>query len=360
MKTMNTKLRSLLLAIFLMAVVNVGLVSAQTDPLAALPASDAVAFVDARRILNELVPQILAKDPTTLAKMMGALNELKTKTGVNVLGIERIAAGVRLLGPLKGGPPKKEDVGVAIIVQGDFNPNGLIEFLKIEGKGKQGEETYGGRIIYSEPPPAPPRTRTERATMAVTVLDANTLVIGDLPQVRATIDAAGGTGRVDSTLIELAQRNTTALIGMAGNIPPSFTESLTANAPKDPMAQSIVKLITSIRQIFSSIGSTQTDFNVITGARFSSTEQAQGVSGMLQGLRQMVSGQIPDPKIRDIFNALQITTQNDEVQIRADIKNEVVQEFISEMMKANKPSAKSAAPAKKTTKSRRGRRRRGR
>ena len=358
---MNTKLRSLLLAIFLTAVVNVGLVSAQTDPLSALPASDVVVFVDARRIMNELVPQLLAQDPATLAKMMGALNELKTKMGVNVLGIERIAAGVRLLGPLKAGPPSKEDVGVAIIVQGDFNPNGLIEFLKTMGKGKQGEETYGGRIIYSEPPPTPPRKRTERATPAVAVLDANTLVLGDLPQVRATIDAAGGTGRVDSALVELAQRNTTALIGMAGNIPSSFTESLTANAPKDPMAQSVVKLIASIKQIFASIGSTPTDFNVITGARLSSAEQAQGVSGMLQGMRQMVSGQIPDPKIRDILNALQITTQNDELQIRADIKNEVVQEFISSMMKkANQPGAKSAAPAKKTTKSRRGRRRRGR
>jgi hypothetical protein len=361
MKTMNTKMRSLLLAIFLTIVVGGRPTSAQTDPLASLPASDVVMFADARRIMTEFIPRVLAKDPATLSKMMGALNELNAKTGVNVLAIERVVAGVKLLGPV-GPNTKKEDVAVAIIVQGDFNPGKLIEFLKIQGKGQQSEETYGGKVIYSEPPPAPPRTRVERATFAVTVLDQNTLVLGDLPQVRATIDAASGTGRVDPALVQLATRDASSLIGMAGNVPPSLAEGMKIHAPKDEMAQGIVKLVSTIKQIFASIGSTPTDVNLIMGARLSSPEQAQAVSDMLLGIRQQVGAKLPDPKAREMLNALQITAQNDEVQLKADVKTEVVQDLVASMAKANQPGAK-AAPAKatkKTTKSRRGRRRRGR
>jgi hypothetical protein len=359
MKTMNTKLRSLFLAIFLTMVAGVQLVQAQTDPLATLPASDIVMFADTRRILNEIVPRILAKDPGTLGKMMATLNELNTKTGVNVLAIDRVAVGVKLLTGNIRTNVKKEDVGVAIIVRGDFNPDRLIAFLKSEGKGKQSGETYGGKVIYSEPPPTPPKTRVERATFAVTVLDANTLVLGDLPQVRATVDAASGNGRVDAALVQLATRDSSSLIGMAGSLPQSVVDDLRSSAPPDQMSQGISKLIASIKQIFASVGATATDFNVITGARLSSPEQAQTVSDMLLGIRQQVSKEIPDQKVRALFDALQISAQNDEIQIRTDIKDEVVQDFLVSMMKENR--AAKSAPAKttkKTTKPRRSRRRR--
>jgi hypothetical protein len=361
---MNTKLRSLLLAILITLCVSTSLVSAQTDPLAALPTSDVVLHIDARRIQTEIIPRLLANDPATLAKMTAMANEVQTKTGVNVLGIDRIVIGFQLLGPLKPGF-KKDDAGIAIIVSGNFNPSGLIEFAKREGKGKTGEETYGGKVIYSEPRPDPPRVKSERETAAVTLLDANTLVLGDLPQVRAAIDAASGKGRVDAALVQLAMRDSSSLIAFAGNVPPSLAESMMANAPSDPMAQGMMKLIATIKQIFASVGSTPTDFNMIMGVRLGSVEQAQSISDMLLGIRQQVGSQIPDPKARDILNTLQITAQNDEVQIRADVKNEVVQSFIAEMMKEKKKEAATAAkPAttktKKSTKSRRGRRRRSR
>ncbi|HKR02115.1 MAG TPA: hypothetical protein VJT09_15660 [Pyrinomonadaceae bacterium] len=359
---MNARLRSLLIATLLTILAGAAQVFAQTDPLSALPTSDVVIFVDSRRIMTEIIPRVLAKDPATLAKLTGALAEVNQKTGINILSIERIVCGVRLLGPV-GPKTKKEDVGITIIVRGDFNPEGLIAFLKKEGKGKQHEETYGGKIIYSEPPPDPPRTRTERATVAVTVLDPTTLVIGDLPQVRATIDAAAGNGRVDEALVRLATRDSSAVIGMAGNVPPSVAEDLRQGAPSDEMAQGILKLVGMIKQIFASIGATETDFNIITGMRLGSPEQAQSISDMLLGIRQQVSAKLPGQNERDLINSLQISAQNDEVQIRADIKNEIVQDLVASMAKPGKQTTTmKATPGKPrtTTKSRRGRRRRGR
>lgn len=366
---MNTKLRSLLLANILTTLVSINLVSAQTmqtpamaanDALAALPVSDAVAFADVRRILTEIVPRLFARDPALLAKMMGAADEVKKKTGVNILSIERVALGVRFYGPV-GPNTKKEDVGVVIIVRGDFDPNLFITALKRETKGRVTEETYGGKIIYSEPMPAPPKKRSERETPAIVVLNSNTIAVGDLAQIRATVDVDPlmGTGRVESALVELAIREPSSLIGGAINVPDSLKKGLSESAPKDEMSQGIVKLVGGIKQAYNSLGATSTDFNLIAGARFESPEQAQSISDMLLGLRQQAAPHIPDVKIRGLLDSIQITAVNDEVQLRMDVKNEAVQEFIAEVMKEEKAKAAkpATAKAKPTTKSRRARRR---
>ena len=319
-------------------------------------------FADVRRILTEILPRLFASNPAALAQMAGTLNEVNTKTGVNLLSIDRVAVGVRFLGPLFPHPPK-ESIGIVVIVHGDSSAGAVVGFLKREMKGKFTEENYGGRVIYSEPPPAPPRKRTERATPALAMLDASTILIGDLPQVRATIDAAGGNGRVDSSLVELATRDANALVGAAVNVPDSVKQGISETAPKDEMAQMVVKLMSSIQQSYSSVGATATDYHFILGARFGSAEQAQSVGDMLLGLRQQANSFISEEEIRGVLNGLQITTQGNEVQIRADIKNEVVQDFAASMMKDNKMEAAGAAAkpapakAKKTTKSRRGGRR---
>lgn len=359
------------MAIFLTTVMSVGLVYGQTvqtapavdDPLAALPASDGVMFIDVRRLMMEIAPRLLAGDPATLAKLTAALNEASTKTGINLLSIDRVAVGVRFLGAIAPNLPK-DSVGVVVIVRGDSHASSVIEFLKREMKGKLAQETHGGIVIYSEPPPTPPKKRTERSTPAMAMLDANTIAVGDLPQVRATIDAAAGNGRVDSALVQLATRDPGALVGVAVTVPENVKQSFSASVPKDEMAQSIVKVLNSIKQNYASLGATATDYNLLVGARFGSAEQAQSVGDMLLGLRQQMGSAIPDQKIRSLLDSLQITAQGDEVQIRADIKSEVVQQFVASAMKEKKKEGADAAAAKsapvkakRTTKSRRNRRR---
>jgi hypothetical protein len=365
LKMMNIKLRSLLLTIFLTAIVSVNFVSAQTtppaaipsgDPLAALPASDVVGFVDLRRILTEIAPRIFAKNPAMLVKLTTALDEVQKKTGVSILSVDRIAVGLRFFGQIMRNV-KKEDVGIVVLVHGDFDASAFIAALKRETKGKVAESTYGGKIIYSEPMPAPPKKRGERETPAITVLDANTLAIGDLPQVRAAIDAGTGTGRVDSSLVQLATRDSGTLVGSAANVPDSIKQTFGEKAPKDEMAQGIVKLVNGISQLYVSLGATQTDFNISLGARFASAEQAQSAADMLLGLRQQAGSQIPDAQARALIESLQITAQGDELQIKSEIKNEVVQGLVASIIQDNEPKKATPGKARPTTKSRRTRRR---
>lgn len=326
--------------------------------LSSLPASDVVVYVDLQRILTEIIPRLLAKDPATLARMTAGINEVKTKSGVNILAIDSVVVGVKFVGTLTH-QMKKDNLGVVIIAHGDFDANALIAFLKHETKGKAHEETYGGKIIYSEPQPAPPKKKTERETAALTLLNANTVAVGDLPQVRAAIDAFTGKNQVDPALVQLAERDSSSFTGMAGNVPASLIQDLHESAPpNDQMAQVINKAIEGLKQIFGSIGASPTDFNVITGVRLSSSEQAASLGDTLLGLRQQALAEIQDQETRDLINSLQITAQGDELQIRADIKNEVVQGIVAPMIKGE-PEVKPSQPVnKQPVKHRRGRRRR--
>lgn len=374
---MNMKLRSLLLAVFLTALFGSTLVSAQTtpppandDPLAALPVSDVVAFADVRRILTDAVPRLLAKDPATLAKMMGVLNEVRTKTGINILAIDRVAMGARVLGPL--GPEfKKENIGVAIIAHGDFDANALIAFAKHETNGKLAEQPYGGKIIYSEPPPEAPRKRSERETPAFSVLDANTLLIGDLTQVRATIDAGGGTGRVDASLIQHASQNSNALFGWAVSLSPALAETATAGTLPDELSRGAVKfLMSTIKELFASFGTTPATFTAVFGIRLCDADQAQSLGEMITGARKQFGsmGGGGDPEIRVLLDNIQVSAQGSVLQVRAEIKDEVLQNLITSAMKKPKmaeegpPRQVTPAPTKPKSPAKRrssGRRRRG-
>jgi hypothetical protein len=347
---MNMKLRSLLIAVSLFVCMNATVVCAQGtqatssyDPLTALPTSDVVAFANVQRILTEIVPRVMMKDPATLLKMTTALNEVYTKTGVNLLSIDRIAAGLQFVGPTTHAM-KKENLGIAIIVHGDFDVNKFIAFLKQETNNKGSEESYGGKTIHIEPRPAPPAIKLERQTAAFTFLDDHTIVVGDLPQVRATIDAASGKGRVDSSLVQLATRDPNSLIGLAGNVPPELIKDLQSTASSDPTEQAISKILTGLKQVFASFGATQMEFDAITGARFENEGQAQSLSDLLLGLRQQAAANVDVQEIRDLLNAVQVTAQGDEVQIKANLPNSDVQDFVASMMKEEGPKVEPKKP----------------
>jgi hypothetical protein len=339
---------------------NVVVASAQTtqaasasDPLGLLPSSDVVAFVDIKRVLTEISPRILAKDPATLAKMTTALNDLNNKTGINLLAIDRIAVGVQFVGAVKRNL-NKNDVGVAIIAHGDFNVDKFIAFIESEMKGKGRHETYGGKLIHIEPAPKPTEKKSERETGALTFLDAHTIVVGDLPQVRATIDAAAtGKGRVDPLLLQLATQDATTLIGLAGNMPPSVAQELSASAtPGDEGEEAIAKVVANIRQVFLSITPTPTAFNAIVGARMGSAEQAQSMVDLLFGIRQQTVPYIEDKTARDLLNSVQINAVGDQVRLSDSIPNEVVESFAASLIKESQPDSKSNAKTtvtKKTT-----------
>lgn len=344
---MKTRL-SLLLAVILLTVwMNGASVSAQTtqgatasDPLQELPASDVVAFADMRSIFAT-IQRLLVKDPETFSRMMGQVVELYQKTGINIVGIDRVAVGVQFIGANMRNM-NKENLGVVFIVHGVFDSKRFIAFIEKDAKGKGRHETYGGKLIHIEPAPKPSEKKSERETGALAFLDDQTLIIGDLPQVRATIDAASGKGRVDPALIQLASQDANALIGMAGNVPASLTEDLSKSAtPGDEAEQAISRIVVNIKQVFSSITENPAAFNVVLGARLNTAEQAQSLVDLLFGIRQQTVPYIQDQTARDILSKIQITAQGDQVRLSDSINKEMVQNFVIKAIKENQSAEKT-------------------
>ncbi|HJU54307.1 MAG TPA: hypothetical protein VJ715_07045 [Pyrinomonadaceae bacterium] len=355
---MNTKLRSLVLSLLLTAAVSVATVSAQTatpaatttttttapaesGALSALPASDLVIYANMRRIMTELAPHIMAHDPSMLAKVMGAIEMVKAKTGVNVMGIERVAVGLRLLGPI--GPEfKKENLGIVIIAYGDFDANAFTTFAKAETKGKMSEQTYGGKIVYSEPAPEPPKTKSERERPAFAVLDANTLAIGDLVEVRAAVDAAAGTGRLDPALARLATEDENALVGVGVNFSPAVAQHLGASVGPDEVVRAGVRLLVStVKQMSLSAGVGPGTFNMTMGMRFCDAQQAQGVGDVLKAVHRKVAAD--EPKVRGLLEGVQVTTDGSDVRVRAEIKGEALRS-LGQMFADKREGATTSPP----------------
>lgn len=355
---MNTKRRALLPALLLLtALTPAVVVRAQTtahasvsDPLTMLPASDAVLVIDHSRILNEAIPRILGNDLTPLAKVFAAGEEFKTKTGIDPRTISRIAVGVRFFNP-QVVPDKinKKDFGVVIIGTGDFNPSKFVDFMRSEGKERVHEETYGGQTVYTldERPKGVTQPKPDVEIPALTVLDANTIALGDLGQVKATIDAKGGNGRLSSDLVALATRNSNALISLAGNVPPNLAANFmpkgqSGNDEADKAFGKFFDALASIKQLYVAVGMTPTGIDALLGARLGSTEQAQSLGDMLIGARQQYAVFIEDKMVRDLINDMKISAEGDEVQLRAELPQTVIAMMLSNARK------KETAPAVST------------
>ncbi|HEX8176109.1 MAG TPA: hypothetical protein VF543_13395 [Pyrinomonadaceae bacterium] len=245
--------------------------------LGMLPASDAVAFLDARRTLTEVMPQAFTNDATTLARINQEIDKFREHTGTDARAIESIAIGVRL----KGGTMRSEFV--TGLVRGQFSASdaitGGLAKAKAQAEAKKRtfkwkEEQYEGTTIYAE----------DRAgAFSMAAVDSNTIAFGDLSGVKAILDVRAGKGaRVDSSLVELATLNASAVAGFAANVPASAAQKFMGG--DDSGAP-----FNSIRQIYGSADAAGSLGTLSVTLRSETGEQAQALAEKLTSLKQLAS-----------------------------------------------------------------------
>src|SRR6185503_14811491 len=88
------------IAILILAAVSAGQTRRPASPPSLaltryLPASDAVAIVEVKRMLNETVPGIFAGDAAKLAQANAEVDKFKSKTGIDLRTVDRMTIGVR-------------------------------------------------------------------------------------------------------------------------------------------------------------------------------------------------------------------------------------------------------------------------
>jgi len=102
--------KSLIFSIVLVATVQVTAFAQRTRSataskvslMSSLPESDAVARVKVKRVLDEVMPKVLANNPAKLAEVNASIANFKTKTGLDPRQFEEVALGVRYTYPSEG------------------------------------------------------------------------------------------------------------------------------------------------------------------------------------------------------------------------------------------------------------------
>lgn len=251
--------------------------------LAAFPDSQAVLFVNVRRIVGEAMPRVLPA-----AEYQKILAEPR-KVGFDVRSVDYAVAGVRFADP----PSPSGLPEFVVVVKGSFNADSLLTLARL-GLGSQKDlptrqESHGGRTVEiiniekmfeGEPKEGEQRKPSPYPEIAVTALDANTLVAGVPAYVRAAIDSmSGGQGNLRAGLVDLGSRDPQALWSLSAELPPGLAEyARKFGMPPNSEAE---KMIGWFKQISLSNGMDALNFTIRAAVGTDSAEHASALSGMV-------------------------------------------------------------------------------
>ncbi len=278
----------------------------QTAQLVALlPASDGVITVNMRRLLSEGLPQILSSNQSVLGEILGKLDEVKSKTGLDLRQFEQIAVGIS--------SRKVSATNVTfeplILARGTFNASALLALAKIAANGKYREEKIGARTVFvfsakqtaaQNKPKASNTSLPEKIIdnvfknlpdeLGVTAFDNNTLAIGSTARLRETFDAKM---RVGADVLSLVNRKPNAIMSFGAKLPNGLSPFV--NMDNDEIG----KTLEAIRQISGSADVSGGNALVSLTAKMIDAAQAKDLQDTLQGLQMVGKGLIGGAKGAD-------------------------------------------------------------
>lgn len=265
----------------------------QTSQLVALlPASDAVMTFDSKRFVSDALPQILSGNQPMLSEILGKLDEMKAKTGIDFRQFEQVAVGVTAVYVRE----KEYDFEPVALARGQINAAALLSVAKLAAKGKYREEKIGDKIVYifavkeiaaQNKPQITDAGKAQKfdkmlgklsQEIAVTVFDANTLAIGTPARVRQTLEAKT---RVGTDITSLLYRKQTSVMNMAAKVP----NGMSAFLPLDN--DELGKNIDAIQYVYGSMDVSGTNTSVQLTAKTRQNAQAQGLLETLEGLQML-------------------------------------------------------------------------
>lgn len=287
-----------------------------------LPASDAVMLVDMRRLLDEAVPRALSGDPARLAQVNADIERFKTQTGIDARSFERVAAGARFV-TLPSGSFKVDHV--VAVADGAFDAGALVRSARDSAQGGHRQETRGGKLIHVF-------TVNQRVKLfgvlpemnvrefALVSLDADTVAVGELEAVRATVDAQAGRGRVSAALVALARQTPNAVAGFGANAPKSLAAAAAG------LGGEMEKSVASIRQFYGSVVTTGAGFDMLVSARTGTAAEARRLVETMKALKSLgdfAAAQRTGASGEAMQRALAkttITPQGTDAQVRLDLQ----------------------------------------
>jgi len=299
--------------------------------LASLPPSDAVAIVNVNRVLSEALPKLLADNPAKLTEATNELAKFKMQTGLDPRSFDQVALGFSYKYPREG----ITKVSSIALAHGTFNAGALVAAGRLAANGKYLEQKFLGKTIYVFSLDRQIRLfglwDIKTRDLAIAALDSNTLALGDLEAVRGAIEATKTDKHPNPELIALASRDPNAIVGFGGNVSPKLLENLSLTN------DTIARELTAVRQLFGTLGMTNTDLELMLTARTVDTYSAKNLSDTVEGLRQLggffvnrMAG-VKGVLARTALDNLKTNTAGNEVEIRTA----VAQSQVAPLMRGN-------------------------
>lgn len=254
-----------------------------------LPASDGIVTLDVKRFFGIALPKLLSANQPMLTDILAKIDDMKAKIGIDIRQFEYVAAGVTA----KKITEKEYDFDPVVIARGQISAGGLLGAAKLAANGKYREEKAGDKTIYvfaakdiaEQAKQQYPAGKTAMADkiigkmsheIAVSTIDANTLVFGSLPLVRLAIEAKN-TAATD--LLSLLGKRETSVVSFAGKVPNGMSTFL----PLDN--DELGKNIDSIRYVYGSMDVNGETTSLNMTARTAQNSQAASLLETLEGLQ---------------------------------------------------------------------------
>lgn len=262
----------------------------QTNALAALlPASDAVAVVDMKRVLNEAAPQILSGKPEMLAEINRVIDDIREKTGLDLRQFEQVAVGVSI----KNSAAQSFELEPVALVRGKYSAGALIALGKLASNGKYREERVGDRTIYifsgkdiadknkpqtnnSKADPIDRMVNNLMKEFAVASYDGNTLAFGTVARVRETFQSKT---RASAEVLSLINRKPTATMSFGVQLPSGLASFVKLDNDE------IGKSLNAIRQVSGAIEIADNNATLSLAAKTATADTAQSLKEQLEGLQ---------------------------------------------------------------------------
>jgi hypothetical protein len=286
---------------------------------ASLPASDTVALVKVRRLLDEALPAMLANNPAKLSEVNARIENFKTRTGIDPRAFDELALGLGYEYP----SAQTMKVSTVALAQGTFNPTALVAAGRKMATGKYREEKYQGKTIYVFTLEEQLRVfgvlDLRIRELAVAPLSANVLALGDAKRVRSVIDASKGPKRANADLISLATQDPNAIVGFGGNVSPAMLGHLRIGN------DAVAKDLAAVRQIYGSVGMTEKDLQMLAAARTADPGSARSLGATVESLTAfagLFTNRLPAARAalaKSALANLKVTVLGNDLQLRTAV-----------------------------------------
>jgi hypothetical protein len=303
------------------------------NSLSSLPEADALIYVNAQRILNEVLPKFLpAKD---LEEMRKGFAEAKQSAGIDPGKVDYLILAVRLKKPT--GDLNFQAPEFMVVASGDFSAESLLTLARMATQGKLRDESYGGKTmglmtldpVVKEAEKMPLlKSFTE---VGIVALNANTIATGSPGYLRAAIDAANGKDRIAPDVLSSLVRDPNVIMSFAGTPWRSFAKSFgmmgTETTARVPRCDS------KFGDIYVALTMDATNFMVRGVSNADNPDTAKIIANLYTGVFQYATSTIPDKSAQALLKGFTIAAEGDEVLVSADFPQQMVLQMIQQQMK---------------------------